>query len=1443
MATALHDIPYTLRTMVQASEWLVLLVNANGATTAISAPARQRLRLALREPWTECLAAPHDGQALLRWTQQRGAVQSQPLPLADGSSFEFVVMPLGYAGAAFLIAVVLPDTAARQQRLIEVLTTTANAIQQVPSLDRLLRTLAETLNHNGLIVEPCLPGPDGTLDLSIAYWDPLLHNLLPPLLKGGRQVFLPISEPLFEALLSGGQARPLSNRTLIQLLGGDGTFDLVAQFVAPFGWIATPLRLADDQPGCLLFGGPLLRPSDAPLVNLFGQQLQSVISQLLMSEARALDQARQSSLLAVSQAVSARELGEALWTVCEEAVQMTGAEFAAVALPDSNPRFWRYSMAVGRQAELALGVRLPVGETLVGAALLSNCSELVDDVEALPHPDQHSAAVLGLRAVLLVPLQGQPAALGVLLLGHTEPGWFTAAHQQLLEQYAVLTALAVQRQQLQASLQFSEQRYRTLYENANDLAFSCDRAGNLTQWNGAMLRFLGISATELRGQVHNLYSWLPRRPSGTTLAGLRRLLSDVPVRTPLALQIVRPSGVAAVLEVTSQLITEHDHVVGVAVVGRDITERLDAQRQLQAQLDKLTLLSELSAALSTSFDIATILEHAATSLVAATGSQAVAIYLVQADRLVRMLGHGQGQSAPAVLVPTPQLAPALSEHQPAVLRATSIRRPAEARSSRRNLVALPLSTNQTTHGLILIGHLTADSVGADQLRFWQTLAEQIAQVVANAQLYQQVETAATEYRELYENANDLIGTVALDGRFLSLNRAMISFIGYPDDELPALRLRDLLPPHEQPRLNLLFRQMVHSPAHTTGYEQQICRRDGSLATLEICSRLVARDQDRSVVHFIARDITARRELEVQVRQSEKLAALGQMVAGTAHEINNPLSVVLGTTQLLRLSELAPAVAEDVATIEEAAQRARHIVQQLLTFARQQPSQFRPVDLVAVLQLALVAVRDGVQRSAIELLTDYEPAPALVLGDPVQLQQVAINLLQNAIQALGDGRAERRLVVALERGPALRLVVRDSGPGIAPLDMPRLFDPFFTTKPLGLGTGLGLSIVYGIIENHGGRVWAEFEAGRRRHVYRRAAAAGRAARHNALALGQQRQQRALGGRGAVRRCAKQALGEGAANRRGQQRRHRIADLRKLPRLGAAKCKAVGERLEPRRLTQIQPPHAGHDARARRAAGHQVRVVRAQHAALVHNMRAVAAGGRRNRQAGRRQVDRPALAVDQHAGPRAAPQHRLFGIRHDRVVGRAGWDILQRRARCDQRGQARPAVGWRRKHKALARPRADEKDPLAVLRHAKVRGQQLLVYDGVAQTFKLRNGPLNVGQVAHGEQPRHVLQQKRPRLRLANRPDKLWYHVARIVSRKLLASDRERLARRAARHQIKARELLEIDIAHIGEQRRIREIMPVRGGGRRVALHRRHDLPARSMQPQRQPARPSEEIQRS
>lgn len=251
--------------------------------------------------------------------------------------------------------------------------------------------------------------------------------------------------------------------------------------------------------------------------------------------------------------------------------------------------------------------------------------------------------------------------------------------------------------------------------------------------------------------------------------------------------------------------------------------------------------------------------------------------------------------------------------------------------------------------------------------------------------------------------------------------------------------------------------------------------------LEFANRQLA-----SLSHDLEQDLNVKRhDLQLskdQLRDTEKLAELGTLASGMAHEIGTPMNVILGRAEFLQRKTKDPETAKGLQTIVDQVERITRIMNQLLTFARRRPIERRPTNLNKVVEDTLELVGERFKRHRIELKTDLAPTLPLVHADPDQIGQVILNLAINALHAIGEAgtlRVGTSVAAVLDGlgGPSTDMVelsVTDSGHGIAPEDLDKIFNPFFTTKEVGKGTGLGLTVVHGIVQEHAGRIKVESE---------------------------------------------------------------------------------------------------------------------------------------------------------------------------------------------------------------------------------------------------------------------------------------------------------------------------------------------------------------------------------
>ena len=366
---------------------------------------------------------------------------------------------------------------------------------------------------------------------------------------------------------------------------------------------------------------------------------------------------------------------------------------------------------------------------------------------------------------------------------------------------------------------------------------------------------------------------------------------------------------------------------------------------------------------------------------------------------------------------------------------------------------------------------TASPIYDDEGRI-QGAVQVILDMTKREQLARELTDSEDKFRRLVETSLDGI-VLHRDLKLLYVNRACLEMFHYQKPaEMLNRSLLQFVDPQYRPVVERWQTQVQRGASTPRIFEMKGVRKDGSKFDLEGVSFPTTYDGQPTIQTHI-RDITHKKHLEEHLSRTEKLAALGQLAAGVAHEINNPLGGILVYSYLL-LEDLDPGAPErtQVEKIVREATRCKEIVQGLLEFSRHMPSKMVPLNINAILEEVISLVEDHLMFQNIRLVQELEPNLPPVRGDKNKLEQVFINLLMNGGESIqGEGRLTVSTEVA-KGGDLVLIRLQDTGPGIPEHLLSRLFDPFFTTKEVGKGVGLGLSISYGIIQKHMGRIYVE-----------------------------------------------------------------------------------------------------------------------------------------------------------------------------------------------------------------------------------------------------------------------------------------------------------------------------------------------------------------------------------
>jgi PAS domain S-box-containing protein len=578
------------------------------------------------------------------------------------------------------------------------------------------------------------------------------------------------------------------------------------------------------------------------------------------------------------------------------------------------------------------------------------------------------------------------------------------------------------------------------------------------------------------------------RSGPTHVPDARRKIPDLASRAkaahalllPLALETARVGLVVVAVPGGYRPGFEADAVGELAHAFLAATELLRLRRAGRQHEEIRTLLGDVLQTLSSTLTLSAGLEvfcQGANRLMEASRTS-VWIY----DRRARSLVV-RASSDPAHAASAPRAA-ADDPHAPAAmaLRRTTAEALRSDPAASTATITVPLRGTRRALGTLVFEEIPA-AVGEerDALDRAGELGRHLSSAVENLQLLDDVIRSRRELENTFDSIAHLIVVADRRGHIVHANRSFALRVGQPRGSLVDRALGDFVGPELASWL--------------TQHDQMAVRPgEGSPATCEIvdpklkgpfmvtATDLLNHDQERVGSVVVARDLTPqtkleaeREELRQRLTQSEKLAALGQFVAGIAHELNNPLQGVLGHLELLRVTGAIPKQLKgEVRTIYREADRAAKIVRNLLVFAGSPRLTRRSVSLNGILQKVLALRSESCRAANIEVVRHYDDKLPRVKSDPLLLHQVFLNMVMNAEHAVestgGSGRIEVTTAVA-PQGDRIVATVRDTGPGISPEALSRIFEPFFTTKEVGKGTGLGLAIAYGIVQEHGGQIVA------------------------------------------------------------------------------------------------------------------------------------------------------------------------------------------------------------------------------------------------------------------------------------------------------------------------------------------------------------------------------------
>jgi len=989
-----------LQDIVRDTPWPLILVSADGQILALSEAMRDLLgadESALVDTQVGLLVREEDrprlAAALARNAADSPLVRVQ-IKQAGSEPVEAEIQAIAIDGDPLrrvTLIVYLGSLAHRREQFMLELNRVAPCLLTAQSAEELFAITTQALKKVYLRMAVLLEEPArGQL---VVYYieapagrETLLHHATGLYIS---QIGIPARTPPYDLVL--GQHRTVfwpDFRTVIQATmppQAAQLAELMLRLEGSRGFIAAPIAFDERDHGVLLIWGHALTERDVLFVEAYAHHLTAVLAQIGLRRRMEAQMQRLKSLAITARAVTTLgTLDDVLRVICVQAQELLEAEFASINQPSGADVAVVYATPIDGAVDQVVGSHFPKTSSISGQVIETGRGVCIDDLAAEAGTHQPLVALQQMRSALFQPLTHQGSVLGVLIVGHREPSYYSQADLDDLARYAEYAAVAIANAQLHGEQQRQQHALAALLRVSEAINSSLD----------------------LDTMLH---------------AGLHAL-DELGLATMAGVSLLNP---------------EETHI--------EMRAHLRVPQVMVTNFGRLEL--------------------------------------AHLGVVRRALQTGEIQ----VLTPGE-----IARYYPTY--------PGIETVPLNSSIFVPLIADGRPLGTLNVGHI-GQPYTEHNLQLLQTIAHQLAQAVVKAQSHQSLLSAAAENAQLYREAESmrsyldtlirtspdvlLIVRRDLTLRPLNIERARTLW-GYLPNEILGAGLHALVPkPYHDDMRQCLASAEQGQPR---GIEIELNRADRSRARVLIsCAFLPEYDETLAV----CKDVTEQRQIEDQMRQNEKLAALGQMVAGAAHELNNPLAIILGLAQLQRGAGIPSAMQMDMKGIEDAAMRARAIVQQLLTFARRSRPQPQPVDLAPLIHATLARMAQSLEANAIQTVIDIPDDRCVISGDLDQIEQVLFNILNNAVQALATNQpaAPRELRISAEcDGDNVHLAIVDSGPGIAPDHLPHIFDPFFTTRSIGEGTGLGLAIVHAIVQQHRGRVWAQNnpERGMTLHVQLRAA---------------------------------------------------------------------------------------------------------------------------------------------------------------------------------------------------------------------------------------------------------------------------------------------------------------------------------------------------------------------
>jgi two-component system NtrC family sensor kinase len=619
-----------------------------------------------------------------------------------------------------------------------------------------------------------------------------------------------------------------------------------------------------------------------------------------------------------------------------------------------------------------------------------------------------------------------------------------------------------------------EARYRTVFDRVPVGLYRATPGGEFLDVNPALVDILGYASRDALMAVHA--SELYVNPEDR-IGWQRKAEQDGLVRH-FEVPLRRRDGSIAWLRNSARVVRNLEgRVLCYEGSLEDITERKRAEDALARRMRQLDAIREATQEITCELDLTLLLNLIARRAAELVGGSSGGVFLW--DGAVQVIASSAWWG-PQRLFEVDRwrlgegIVGTVAERRQGVVvndyRASAYARPTSAElASAAAVMAEPLVYGDRLLGVIAV------AAEKDERRFSESdrhvlglFAVQAVVAMENARLFGEISQAKREWENTFNAAADMIAVMDTECRILRVNQALAAHLRTEPAALIGQRCDEVFDGCGSRSGEGAFARCVESGRPVT--EEREMRKTGQVWLQTHSPFVDARGRLIGVVQ-VSKDVTAQRQLQQQLNHTEKMAAMGRLISGVAHELNNPLTAVFGNAQLLMLGATDDVTRQRAEVLISETERAAKIVRNLLTFARPYKPERRPILLDQLIEETLSQRAYDLNVHNITVVRGQAPEAPPVLADPHQIQQVLLNLLINAEQAVSN-RAGGEIHVISSVDPAqewIKVAIADNGPGIAAEILGRIFEPFFTTRQAGKGTGLGLAICYAILREHGGRI--------------------------------------------------------------------------------------------------------------------------------------------------------------------------------------------------------------------------------------------------------------------------------------------------------------------------------------------------------------------------------------